>query len=105
MTDRRAAKASAPAWEAPGDFHFDLHHADVLLGLIIGEGHGEVGGEAQNIVFKVTQTDEKIMPRTTRLSASCAGSFYERRLLFVERQPQRHNPIVKGHQSAQDAIS
>jgi hypothetical protein len=28
--------------ETARDFHFDLHHADVLLGLIVGERHGEV---------------------------------------------------------------
>ena len=32
--------------EAAGDFLLELRHAHVLLGLIVGEGHGEVGEEA-----------------------------------------------------------
>ena len=48
MKPRMVAKSFAPLFgsEAAGDFLLELRHAHVLLGLIVGEGHGEVGEEA-----------------------------------------------------------
>lgn len=38
------------AAEAAGDFLLELHHAPVLFGLIVGEGHVEIGDGAQHVV-------------------------------------------------------
>ena len=63
MTDRMQAKVRAPAMvrKAPLDFHLDLHHPQVLLGLIIGEGDGEVSEESQDVAFELVQPDQKIV--------------------------------------------
>jgi len=39
--------------EAAGCFHPDLHHPRALLGLIVGEGDGEVIGEAQTLIEEI----------------------------------------------------
>ncbi len=47
--------------EGAGDLHFHLHHAQRLLGVVVGEGDGEVGKEAQNVVFEFVQSDEQVV--------------------------------------------
>jgi hypothetical protein len=37
--------------ETAGDFLFELHHAKVAFGLIVGEGHVGVGQEPQGVVL------------------------------------------------------
>src|SRR5882757_2217714 len=41
------------ATEAAGDFLLDLHHAPVAFGLIVGEGHGRINQEAQDVLFAI----------------------------------------------------
>jgi hypothetical protein len=55
-----------------------------LFSLIIGEGHGEVRYEPQNVVFEVAEADLQIVSRTAWLPGASAGSFRQRRLLFVD---------------------
>ena len=68
MTDRMQAKVRAPAMvrKAPLDFHLDLHHPQVLLGLIIGEGDGEVSEESQDVAFELVQPDQEIVSGAMR---------------------------------------
>ena len=58
-TERRVAKVSAPDICI---FYFD--HTDVLLGLIVGEGNGEVEQEPQHLGLKITQADQQIVSET-----------------------------------------
>ena len=47
MKPRMVAKSFAPCSDRkPPEIFLELRHAHVLLGLIVGEGHGEVGEEA-----------------------------------------------------------
>jgi len=39
--------------ERSRDFHAHLHHAQVLFGLIVGEGDREVGDEPQDVIAVV----------------------------------------------------
>ncbi len=41
-----------------GDFLLDLHHAEVLLGLIIRKRHVGIGEEVQDVVFAGLQAQE-----------------------------------------------
>ena len=50
--------------ERPGDFHLDLHHPEVLFGQIVGEGHVEIGEEAQRFGFERFQPFEQVMAGT-----------------------------------------
>jgi hypothetical protein len=59
--DDRKVGCTGDATEAAGDFLLDLHHAGVAFGLIVGEGHGRIVEEAQNVLFSICETQEKIM--------------------------------------------
>jgi hypothetical protein len=43
------------------DFHFDLHHPEVLFGQVVGEGHVEIGEEAQGFGLEGFQPLEQIV--------------------------------------------
>jgi hypothetical protein len=72
MKERITAKSNAPSRlpEAAGDFLFDLHHAHVAFGLIVGEGPIRIGEEAQDVRPAAGETQEKIVSGSTRLAAS-----------------------------------
>ncbi len=44
-----------------GDFHFDLHHPEILFGQIVGEGRVEIGEEAPRFDFERLQPFEQIV--------------------------------------------
>jgi hypothetical protein len=46
--------------EGAADLLFDFDHANVLLGLIVGEGHGGIAQEAQNGLPMQAQTVQQI---------------------------------------------
>ena len=80
--------------EATGDLHPQLHHADVLLCLVVGEGHIEILGEAQHVGFTVTQAAQQIVPRPPRRSAARAGAAGERRLALMQGEPHSQGGII-----------
>ena len=47
--------------EGSRDFHAHLHHAQVPLGLIVGEGDCEVRKEPQDVIAVVTQADDQVV--------------------------------------------
>src|SRR6516165_5436739 len=53
--DDRKVGCTGDATEAAGDFLLDLHHAGVAFGLIVGEGHGRIVEEAQNVLLAMTR--------------------------------------------------
>ena len=59
--------------EGAGDLHFDLHHAQRLLGEVVGEGDGEVGEEAQDVVFELMQSHEEVVPGAALVPAFVGG--------------------------------
>ena len=92
MSGWREVGCAGDAAEATGDFLFDLHHAGVAFGLIVGEGHGQIVEEAQDVLFAICQAQEKIVPSAARFAAmalgfSLGGGGHERRLSLVEGQP------------------
>ncbi len=50
------------AAKAARDFLLELHHAPVLLGLIVGEGHGGIDQETQHVLVAAAQPQEQIVP-------------------------------------------
>ena len=63
----------------------DLHHACVAFGLIVGEGHGEIVEEAQDVLFATCEAQEQIMSGSARLATAALGHSFggggrERRL-------------------------
>src|SRR5271157_1616693 len=70
--------------EAAGDFHLDLHHPQILLGLIVGEGDGEVVEESQHIGFELVQPDEEIVSRAMRRPSAGSDRSGEGRLISME---------------------
>ena len=73
--------------ETAGDFHFDLHHPNVPLGQIVGEGDGEVIEETQDIAFELVQPDQEIVPGAARRPSARADLSGERRLVSMEGKP------------------
>ena len=64
--------------EAPGGFLLELGHADIAFGLVVVEGHTQVGEKTQDIVGALTQAQEKIERRglldtATPSVGRCAG--------------------------------
>ena len=60
--------------KAGRDFHFDLSHAQVLFGQIVGERDVEVDEEAQGLVLEGLEADEEIVAWTLLLSFSEPGA-------------------------------
>src|SRR6516165_5027856 len=90
--DDRKVGCTGDATEAAGDFLLDLHHAGVAFGLIVGEGHGRIVEEAQNVLFSICEAQEKIMSGSARLATATFGLSFggggrERRLRLVEGHP------------------
>src|SRR5208283_1065406 len=59
--------------EAAGDFlaHFD--HANVLLGLVVGEGHASIPQEGQDVPVKILQPIQQISRLALRAPAPAGG--------------------------------
>ena len=88
--------------EAAGDFHLDLHHPQVALGLIVGEGDGDVREESQHIGFALVQPDQEIV--SGAMGGSTAGSDLsgERRLVAMEGKAAPDDGVVAFDQGAQN---
>ena len=91
MTDRMRAKVRAPAMvrKPPGDFHLDLHHSQVPLGLVVGEGDGEVIEKTQDIAFELVQPDQKIVSRAMGRPSARSDPSGEGRQVSMEGNPRR----------------
>jgi hypothetical protein len=50
-------------------FGFDLHHAAIAFGLVIGEGRSRIDGEAQNVLLARGEAQEEIESGSTPLAA------------------------------------
>jgi hypothetical protein len=59
--------------------------SQVLFGLIVGEGGGEVGGESQDAVLVVAQADEQIVSWPLGFSPSGAGPFDGVHVILVQK--------------------
>ena len=88
--------------EAAGDFHLDLHHSHVPLGLIVGEGHGEVVEESQDIAFELVQPDQEIVSGATRRPSARSDPSGEGRLVSMEGKPAPDDGVVAFDQRAQN---
>ncbi len=71
--------------EGAGDFHLHLHHAQRLLGQVVGEGDVEVDEEAQGLVLEVMQPAQQVLSRPS-LGLARWG-LRKARQLAVEREP------------------
>ncbi len=70
--------------ETPRDLHAHFHHAQVLFGLIVGEGDVKIRKEPQDVAAEVPQANEEIMPRPSRLSPSRTGFWHQWWQPFME---------------------
>ena len=70
--------------ESSRDLHAHLHHAQVLFGLIVGEGDCEVRKEPQDVIAAVTQANDQVMTWPSGFSTSGAGFLDQWWLTFVE---------------------
>src|SRR5208283_4381777 len=73
--------------EAARDFHFDLGHAQVLFGQIVGERDVEVDEEAQGLVLEGLEPDEEIVAGALLFSFPWVGRGVEGRQGAVEGEP------------------
>ena len=73
--------------EAAGDFHLDLHHSQVPLGLVVGEGDGEVSEELQDIAFELVQPDQEIVSGAMGRPSARSAPSGEGRLVSMEGEP------------------
>lgn len=84
--------------KAPGDFLFDLHHAQVLLRLIVGKRHGGMGQKAQDLLLMISQPDQEIVARAPTGTPTAGPSL----------GPQGHRQgwltVVKREPLCQDAV-
>ena len=80
--------------EAARDFHFDLHHPQVALGLIVGEGDGDVIEESQDIGFALVQPDQEIVSRAMGRSTAGSDLSGERRLVAMEGKAAPDDGVV-----------
>ena len=83
--------ASGP--EAAGDFLAQFHHAQVALGLVVGEGHSRVGEEAQGLVPALMQAQGEIVTLAPPRRPAPAGRA-ELRPVFMERQRLDKQPVA-----------
>ena len=76
IADRMIAKFIAPSrLRKPLQiFCFELHHAAIALGLVIGEGHSRIDGEAQNVLLARGEAQEEIVSGSTPLAAKARGA-------------------------------
>ena len=84
---------AASGAEAAGDFLAQFHHAQVALGLVVGEGDLWVGEEAQGLVSALMQAQGEVMALAPPRCPAPAGR-RERRLALMERQRLDKQPVV-----------
>ena len=70
--------------EGSRDLHAHLHHAQVLFGLIVGEGNCEVRKEPQDVITVVAQADQKVVAWPLGFPASRARASSQRGLSLME---------------------
>jgi hypothetical protein len=89
MTDSDAGEGAraGDGSEAAGDFHLDLHHSQIPLGLVVGEGDGEVSEESQDIAFELVQADQKIVSGAMGRPSARSAPSGEGRQVSVEGEP------------------
>ncbi len=75
--------------EAAGDFYLDLHHPQIALGLIVGEGDGEVIAETQHIAFELVQPDQEIVSGAMGCPSAGSDLSGEGRLVSMEGESPR----------------
>ena len=104
MTDRMRAKVRAPAMvrKPPEIFHLDLHHSQVPLGLIVGEGDGEVIEKSQHIAFELVQPDQEIVSGAMRRPSAGSDLSGERGLVAMEGESAPDDGVVAFDQRAQN---
>jgi hypothetical protein len=80
--DVRKVGGSVQATEAAGDFLFDLHHASIAFGLIVGEGHGRIVEKAQSVLLAgcVALVSGSARLATTTLREQILVEFITRRI-------------------------
>ncbi len=88
--------------EAAGDFHLDLHHPQVPLGLVVGEGDGQVIEESQDIAFQLVQPDQEIVSGAARRLSARAGLSGEGWQVSMEGKPAPDDGVVAFDQGAQN---
>ena len=66
------------AAEAAGDFLLELRHADVAFGLVVVEGHAQVGDEAQDLIAVLVQAPDQVVSgrlfEASALARRCAAA-------------------------------
>ena len=87
--------------EAAGDFHLGLHHSQVPLGLVVGEGDGEVIEETQDIAFELVQPDQKIVSGSMGRASARSDLSGEGRQVSMEGEPAPDDGVVAFDQRAQ----
>ena len=70
--------------KSAGDLLAQFHHAPILLGQVVGEGHAGIGQEAQNVVLAGAQAQQEVMANSSRGTATASG-FCQSGLSLVER--------------------
>ena len=81
--------------KAPRDFHFDLHHPEVLFGQIVGEGRVEVIKETQRFDFERLQPFEQIVAGALLRTSARVGFFLQFGQLAMEGQTEANRgPIA-----------
>ena len=74
--------------ERAGDFHFHLHHPQVLLGQIVGEGDVEIGEEPQRFGFERLRPFEQIAAFALFGASARAGFLLDFRQLAMEGEAE-----------------
>ena len=87
--------------ETAGEFHLDLHHSQVPLGLVVGEGDGEVIEEAQDIAFELVEPDQKIVSGAMGRPSARSDPSGEGRQVSMEGKPTPGDGVVAFDQRAQ----
>lgn len=73
--DVREALRSLERLEGSRDLYEQLHHEQVLFGLVVGEWDCKVGDEAQDVIAVVMQAQEQLVAWPPGLWAAGAGAF------------------------------
>ena len=94
--------------EAAGDFHPQLHHADVALGLVVAEGHGGIAQKAQRVASPGQEALQQIVSGSSRRAASgfataSGHGARQRRLPFMKGEARRDNRVVTSLDAGDEA--
>ena len=81
-------------WEPAGDFHFDLHHPDILLGQINGERNAKVCDEAREVDSQVARADQQIPADATGRPSPRAFLSFQRGLCLMQSQALFDDGVV-----------